>query len=74
MIKNFKASLNKEHSKLLDQQWGLQQPDWVLVSQHHKRIAGVDLCRPSDVPPAQLLARVSLQQCGNSRHTYLCWN
>jgi hypothetical protein len=38
------------------EQWGRRQPDWVLVSQHHKRIAIVDLCRPSDVHPDQLLA------------------
>ena len=25
------------------EQWGRRQPDWVLVSQHHKRIAIVDL-------------------------------
>jgi hypothetical protein len=53
------------------EQWGLRQPDWVLVSQHHRRIAVVDLCRPSDVYPAQLLAAAV---CGNNRRTYLYWN
>ena len=37
---------------------GRRQPDWVLVSESLKRIAIVDLCRPSDTSPAQL---VSLQ-------------
>jgi hypothetical protein len=44
------------------EQWGRRQPDWVLVSQHHKRIAVVDLCRPSDVHPAQLLAAAMRKQ------------
>ena len=44
------------------EQWGRRQPDWVLVSQHHKRIAIVDLCRPSDVHPAQLLAAAIRKQ------------
>ena len=44
------------------EQWGRRQPDWVLVSQHHKRIAVVDLCSPSDVHPAQLLAAAMRKQ------------
>lgn len=44
------------------EQWGRRQPDWVLVSQHRKRIAIVDLCRPSDVHPAQLLAAAMRKQ------------
>lgn len=44
------------------EQWGRRQPDWVLVSQHHKRIAIVDLCRPSDVHPDQLLAAAMRKQ------------
>ena len=44
------------------EQWGRRQPDWVLISQHHKRIAIVDLCRPSDVHPAQLLAAAMRKQ------------
>ena len=44
------------------EQWGRWQPDWVLVSQHHKRIAIKDLCRPSDVHPAQLLAAALREQ------------
>jgi hypothetical protein len=43
-------------------QWGKRQPDWVLISQHHQRIAIVDLCRPSDVHPAQLLAAAMRKQ------------
>ena len=42
--------------------WGRRQPDWVLVSPHHKRIAIVDLCRPSDVHPDQLLAAAMRKQ------------
>ena len=53
------------------EQWGRRQPDWVLVSQHHKRIAIVDLCRPSDVHPDQLLAAAMRKQQGLSRHTCL---
>jgi hypothetical protein len=44
------------------EQLGRRQPDWVLVSQHHKRIAVVDLCRPSDVHSAQLLAAAMRKQ------------
>ena len=43
-------------------QWGRRQPDWVLISAHHQRIAIVDLCRPSDVHPAQLLAAAVRKQ------------
>ena len=48
--------------QLSAEQWGLLQPDWVLVSQQHKRIAVVDLCRQSDVHPAQLLAAAMRKQ------------
>ena len=44
------------------EQWGRLQQDWVLVSYHHKRIAVVDLCRPSDVHPAQSLAAAMRKQ------------
>jgi hypothetical protein len=48
-------------------QLGRRQPDWVLVSSEHKRIAIVDLCRPSgsDVLPSQLLVAAKRKQ-----HTY----
>jgi hypothetical protein len=49
-------------SQATAEQWGRRQPDWVLVSHHHKRIAIVDLCRPSDVHPAQLLAAAVRKQ------------
>ena len=49
-------------SQATAEQWGRRQPDWVLVSQRHKRIAIVDLCRPSDVHPAQLLAAAMRKQ------------
>ena len=41
---------------------GRRQPDWVLASTVHKRIAIVDLCRPSDTSPAQLLAAAMRKQ------------
>ena len=44
------------------EQWGRRQQDWVLVSHHHRRIAIIDLCRPSDVHPAQLLAAAMCKQ------------
>ena len=34
-------------------QLGRRQPDWIAISAVHKRIAIMDLCRPSDVLPAQ---------------------
>jgi hypothetical protein len=34
-------------SQATAEQWGSRQQDWVLVSQRHKRIAIVDLCRQS---------------------------
>jgi hypothetical protein len=49
-------------SQATAEQWGRRQPDWFLVSHHHKRIAIVDLCRPSDVHPAQLLAAAKRKQ------------
>jgi hypothetical protein len=36
-------------------QLGRRQPDWVLVSHELQRIAILDLCRPSDALPSQLL-------------------
>ena len=38
------------------------QPDWVLVSPTLRRIAIVDLCRPSDMYPGQLLAAGNRKQ------------
>jgi hypothetical protein len=49
-------------SQATAEQWGRRQPDWVLVSHNHKRIAIVDLCRPSDVHTAQLLAAAVRKQ------------
>jgi hypothetical protein len=43
------------------QRW---QPDWVAISYDHKRIAIIDLCRPSDVHEAQLEAAATLKQDG----------
>ena len=34
---------------------GRWQPDWVISSEVHKKLAIVDLCRPADVHPDQLL-------------------
>ena len=41
---------------------GRRQPDWILVSNEHKRIAIVDLCRPSDIHQTQLLAAAIRKQ------------
>jgi hypothetical protein len=49
-------------SQATAEQWGRRQPDLVLVSQRHKRIAIFDLCCPSDVHPAQLLAAAMRKQ------------
>ena len=38
------------------------QPDWVAISQNHKRIAIIDLCRPSDVHREQLHAAALRKQ------------
>ena len=43
------------------QRW---QPDWVAISHTHKRIAIIDLCRPSDVHEDQLKAAAILKQNG----------
>ncbi len=43
-------------------QLGRRQPDWILVSKVHKKIAIVDLSRPSDVHQTQLLAAIQKQQ------------
>ena len=43
-------------------QLGRRQPDWILMSKEHKRIAIVDLCRPSDVHQPQLLAAAIRKQ------------
>ena len=43
-----------------------RQPDWVLVSYHHKRIVIVDLCLPSDLRPVKLLAAAM-----HNQQTYL---
>jgi hypothetical protein len=41
---------------------GRRQPDWILVSKQDKRIAIVDLGRPSDIHQAQLLAAAIRKQ------------
>jgi hypothetical protein len=43
-------------------QLGRRQPDWILVSEKDKKIAIIDLCRPSDVNNAQLLAAAMRKQ------------
>jgi hypothetical protein len=43
-------------------QLGRRQPDWVLVSHELKRIAILDLFRPSDVLPSQLLMAAKRKQ------------
>ena len=40
---------------------GRWQPDWVIVSEVHKELAIVDLCRPTDVLLDQLLVEGGLQ-------------
>jgi hypothetical protein len=52
-------------SSLIDDgvdQLGLLQPDWILVSKEHERIAIVDLCCPSDVHQTQFLAAAIRKQ------------
>ena len=49
------------------EQLGRIQQDWVLVSEERKEIAIVDLNRPSDVHPGQLLAAAKRKQ-----QTYGC--
>ena len=49
------------------EQLGRRQPDWVLVSEGLKKIAIVDLNRPSDVHPGQLHAAAERKQ-----QTYGC--
>ena len=41
---------------------GRLQPDWVIVSEAHKKLAIVDLCRPTDVHPDQLLVEGGSKQ------------
>ncbi len=41
-------------------------PDWVAISYAHKRIAIIDLCRPSDAYGDQLEAAATLKQDGYS--------
>jgi hypothetical protein len=43
------------------QRW---QPDWVVISHTHQRIAIIDLCRPADVHEDQLKAAAILKQNG----------
>jgi hypothetical protein len=43
-------------------QLGWQQPDWILVSKDAKRIAIIDLCRPSDIHQTQLQAAAIRKQ------------
>ncbi len=42
------------------------RPDWVAISYAHKRIAIIDLCRPSDAYGDQLEAAAALRQEGYS--------
>ena len=42
------------------------QPDWVAISYAHKRIAIIDLCRPSDAYGDQLDTAATLKQDGYS--------
>ncbi len=49
-------------------QLGWRQPGWILVSEVHKKIAIVDMSRPSDVHQAQLLAAAIRKQ-----QTYHLW-
>ena len=43
-------------------QLGRRQPDWILVSKEAKRIAIIDLCRPSDIHQTQLQAAAIRKQ------------
>jgi len=43
-------------------QLGRRQPDWILVSKEAKRIAIIDLCRPSDIRQTQLQAAAIRKQ------------
>ncbi len=43
-------------------QLGRRQPDWIVISEEYRNIAIVDLCRPSDVNNAQLLAAAMRKQ------------
>ena len=47
-----------------EQDLGRWQPDWILVSSELKKIAVLDLCRPSDVRPTQLPAAAIRKQDG----------
>ncbi len=49
-----------------EQDLGRWQPDWILVSSELKKIAILDLCRPSDVHPEQLIAAAIRKQDGYS--------
>ena len=42
------------------------KPDWVAISHAHKRVAIIDLCRPSDAYGDQLEAAATLKQDGYS--------
>jgi hypothetical protein len=43
-------------------QLGRRQPEWILVSKEAKRIAIIDLCRPSDIHQTQLQAAAIRKQ------------
>ena len=43
-------------------QLGRRQPDWILLSKEAKRIAIIDLCRPSDIHQTQLQAAAIRKQ------------
>jgi hypothetical protein len=60
-----KTGIILRSSSLIDDdvdQLGRRQPDWILVSTVHKRIAIVDLCHPSDIHQAQLLVAAIRKQ------------
>ncbi len=47
---------------VLELRLGRRLPDWILVSKEQKRIAIVDLCRPSDNHQTQLLEKAIRKQ------------
>jgi hypothetical protein len=63
-----------EKSPVVDSAWecDLQrwQPDWVIISYVHKRIAIIDLCRLLDVHEDQLEVAATLKQDGYSSLIY----
>ncbi len=49
---------------------GRRQPDWILVSKEAKRIAIIDLCRPSDIHQTQLQAAAIRKQQAPAYHPW----